>query len=153
MKKLMLLIGLLTLALLTACSVSLDKGKLEQTRYGDTDFESGVLMMVSPDVVSSDTKTLLLNIENATDKKCTFGLEYTLEVQLDEAWYVVPPKQEISVIAIAQVLDPGGSAQLEALLADAYGKLPEGTYRYVKSFSLENGSAAAAAQFDITVNK
>ncbi len=149
MKRLLLLVGLSALALLTACGISLNKGDLELTPYEVADFGGEVLMTVSEAAVTPKTSSMTLNIVNAADMDCTFGMEYALEVYLDDAWYKVPPKEEMFFIMIAQILEPGGMAQLEASLADAYGVLPEGQYRYVKSFSFEGGGTSAAAEFKI----
>ena len=149
MKKFMLLLGLSALVLLTACGVSLNKDELEPSAYGSVDFGEEVLMTAAEAAVTPKTSSMTLNIVNAADKDCTFGMEYALEVYLDGAWYEVPPKEAISVIALAQVLEPGGTAQLDASLADAYGALPEGKYRYVKTFSFEDRGTAAAAEFEI----
>lgn len=148
MKKLLLL-GLSVLVLLTSCSVSLNKEELEPSAYRAADFTGDVTMTAAESPVKPDTSSMMLSIVNATDKDCTFGVDYALEVRLDDVWYKVPPKEDMFFIMIAQVLEPGGTAQLEASLADAYGALPEGKYRYVKSFSFEDGGTAAAAEFEI----
>lgn len=149
MKRLFVLLCLSALILLTACSVSLNKNDLEPTPFKEADFGGGVLMTADESEVPPKTPTMMLNIVNATEKEITFGVDYTLEVYLEGEWFVVPPKEEMFFIMIAQILEPGGTTQLEAMLSDAYGSLPEGKYRFVKSFWLEHGGTAAAAEFKI----
>jgi hypothetical protein len=149
MKRMFFTLCLAALMLLTACGGALNKSNLESSPYGESDLSGGVAMSTASSVVGPDTEMISLRIINETDKELTFGADYTLETLMDGEWYVVPPKEEMSFIMIAYILEANGTAQAEVALSGAYGKLPDGRYRVVKGFSSEDGNTAAAAVFEI----
>ena len=149
MKRMIIALCLSVLMLLAACGGTLNKSDLKPSPYEESELSGGVAMSAASSVVGPDTEMINLRIINATDKELTFGADYTLETQLDGEWYVVPPKEEMSFIMIAYILEAHGTAQVEAALSGPYGKLPDGRYRVVKGFSSEDGNTAAAAVFEI----
>ncbi len=151
MKKMLFALCLMALMILTACGGgTVNKNDLEPSPYNAGDFSGGVTMSASDSTFSPDTEMVGLRIINTTDKEFYFGADYTLETQIDGEWYVVPPKEEMSFIMIAYILEPKGTAEAEAALRGPYGKLSDGQYRVVKGFSSDEGSTAAAALFEIS---
>lgn len=149
MRKVLFSLAAVLLMLLAACGGALNKDDLDPSPYTGTDFTGEVTMTAARDAVSPKTSSLTLDIVNTTDTEFSYGAAYTLEVYLDDAWYVVPPKEDMAFIMIAYVLEPEGTAQTEVSLADAYGELPAGRYRVIKTFSSEDGNTVAAAPFAI----
>jgi len=61
-----------------------------------------------------------------------YGVDYTIQVQIDGIWYEVPPTEQVAFVAIAMLLGPGETNE-ETLDLSFYRELPTGFYRIVKA--------------------
>ncbi len=147
MKKTALLVVAALLLLAAGCSVAVVS--LEPSPYGSEQKSDDIEMTVNEQTVSTDVDTLTLTIRNQSDTEYTYGVMSQIETEIDGVWYVVPPKEEIMWIAIACILEPGGTNEESVTIKDFYGNLEKGHYRVVKTFSSESGSLDAFATFSV----
>ena len=74
-------------------------------------------------------------ISNQSEKDLSDGRDYSLQQEKDGRWYRIEPKSEVAV-TMELLWIPAGNADTEEISwEDAYGKLPAGNYRILKSFS------------------
>jgi len=67
---------------------------------------------------------------NNTEEEWGYGLDFGLQVLVDDVWYIVPAEQEMGFCMVLMLLPPGERAEQTYSLA-SYGDLPTGTYRFV----------------------
>ena len=85
----------------------------------------GIEMQLQLD--GTDAKVFFIN---STDEEWGYGLDFGLQVLVDDVWYIVPAEEEIGFCMVLMLLPPGESAEQTYSLA-SYGELPAGTYRFV----------------------
>lgn len=141
--------AVLAAALLASCGKEgFDPAELERSQ---AEVISGdVTMHLSENVVREGCPELSLTLMNHTAQEFTYGTQYTLEVYLDGAWYIIPADEDLYFTAIGVVLgaDSINSEQID--LADYYsGALPEGRYRIVKEIYGAGADQYTAAEFTI----
>ena len=67
---------------------------------------------------------------NHTEEEWGYGLDFGLQVLVDDVWYYVPAEQSMAFCEVLMLLQPGASAE-ETYSIASYGELPAGTYRFV----------------------
>lgn len=83
--------------------------------------------------LASYTKiALVAELTNSGSEPWTYGAAYSIQVLLDETWYVVPAAAQNTVIpSIAYGLPAGETREEIYYYYSVYGDLPAGTYRLV----------------------
>lgn len=151
MKKRMILldISLILILLLCACGKSLNKKDLQLSELNGAVFNDRVQMFILQRTITDETESAAVQFQNLTEQDYSFDAGQRLEALLDGNWYVIPAKSEALTMALYH-LPAGGTESGEILLAGSYDKLPEGSYRVVKTFvSPEGEQTLAAAEFVI----
>lgn len=97
---------------------------------------------VSLEVTGREGSTLQLELKNGTADCWTYGDAFSVETKLQGVWYDVPlaTAEHVAFFLIGYPLEPGKSETLSCSL-EWYGDLPAGTYRIVKSISIDKGGA------------
>lgn len=151
MKKLIAVICVLC-AMLALCSCAgrgHDASKLQLSEFDSALVNEAVQMFIKQKTVTDATEELVLYIENLGDREYSFDAAARLEVLLDGHWYLLPPKSDAMTMQLYH-LPAGGSEEASFVIAGNYDKLPEGSYRIVKTFVDSEGlMACAAAEFSI----
>lgn len=141
--------AVLAAALLASCGKEgFDPIKLERSQAEA--ISDDVTMHLSENVVREGCPELSLTLMNHTAQEFTYGTQYTLEVYLDGAWYIIPADEDLYFTAIGVVLGADGINSEQIDLADYYsGALPEGRYRIVKEIYGAGADQYTAAEFTI----
>lgn len=92
---------------------------------------------------------ITLVFDNLTATDFYYGVPFTLEVELEKAWYRVPFDKNVAFIEIAMILKRNSSDEEVVELATYFDKLPVGKYRIVKDFQTENKTVTIASTFEI----
>ena len=71
-----------------------------------------------------------ITFTNSTEEEWGYGLDFGLQVLIDDIWYYVPAEREMIFCEVLMLLQPGETAEEIYSLAP-YGELPAGTYRFV----------------------
>ena len=104
-----------------------------------------VTMELERAVYDPSVERMTYFIRNDSDKTVEFGEEYAIQRLEYGAWRDLEPEGDVAWIAIAYMLQPGGTMALTCSF-DMYGDMPEaGTYRLVKRV----GDAKLTAEFAI----
>lgn len=76
---------------------------------------------------------VIATMHNETAESWEYGYGYTLQVKLDDVWYIAPevPGKERNYVLIGFSLNPGDSVE-DTYGLGWWGDLPTGTYRLVK---------------------
>ena len=159
-KNLALVLSFLALcALLTACGTPapFNKNKLEKsTEIVDDWVEQVDFAVTDVEASNSNKQSIQYSIYYETETPeatLTTGLQYSLEVEIDGEWYVVPIKKDASYVRAIAVVSPCNEMfQMEEDLSQQYKPLPSGTYRLIKFYSctdVVDRSICLAAEFSI----
>lgn len=140
-----IMVFLLTMA---ACSKGLDIDSLALSEYGELK-DAGIVMRIVDEAVTTETDSVMIEYTNNTDTDVMFGEEPHLEIESEGSWYVVPVKEDAAWDDMAYILPSNGSNEKEFPLKFFYENLNPGHYRIVKTFFADSGNVAAAAEFDI----
>jgi len=113
-----------------ACYLTKDKNGWSSallTPAGELISPNGVTMTL----VSWNSDTVSVNIANNSGADWIFGEPFSLQVQLDGAWYDIPPAPgNLAFHAIGLVV-LSGTQRNKTYGLEMYGELPAGTYRLV----------------------
>ena len=132
-----LLLVVITAALLVACQSKEADATLEPSPFEwIPSSQDGVELTMSTDTIDSDVDTLTFTIRNGGDEAIQFDSYYTVEKEIDGAWFVVPFREGVAFQDDAPSLAP--SEQLDYVIPiDSFeSDLTEGTYRIVKTAKL-----------------
>lgn len=55
--------------------------------------EENINLTVKETCITSSEKNITLSLINETEHECIYGVDYNLEVELDNSWYSVPLKK------------------------------------------------------------
>ena len=106
--------------------------------------------LVVMEVTSSSESKVSFVIKNNSKDAVVFGESYTLEFFDGESWSEVPEAYATFFIEIAHLLASGEEYKSSVNLEMRYGALSSGTYRIVKSISLENDLGETYATQQLT---
>lgn len=98
--------------------------------------------------VTPTTEGIEIVIENESDETYYFGYDFSLEIEQNDKWYLVPFKEDVAFIEIGILLEPL-QTYTEQIDLSSFGKLPVGSYRVIKTFYHEMKSVSVAIPFDI----
>lgn len=135
--------------LLAGCLMALCgcQAKVGEEFTEEVDTLEGVSLTVDAGQVTSSGITY--TIDNQSEKDLSYGRDYSLQKEKDGKWYRVEPKSAVAV-TMELLWIPAGDAQTEALeWEDAYGKLPAGKYRVVKSVSDYESGYYLTGEFNV----
>lgn len=135
MKKstVLLIANLLFLSIfLSACSNPFDQPDLEPTEHDDFTILEHFDSMVLQESVTPESATFAY--DNRTDRTFTLGEAYTLEVHLDNRWYLLPVivEGEYGFQDIGYDLPPDEMIEMEINWEWLYGTLTPGEYRIIQ---------------------
>lgn len=148
MKKVLLYLMLVSFLSLVGCaSQAFRPSDLEPSTAVVT--EGKIKGNVKEEQIQSFKEKITLVFENLTDTVYYYGVDFTLEVELDDTWYQVPFDEDVAFIEIAMLLE--GKAMNEEVidLADYFDKLPAGNYRVIKHFQAEEQTITIAPTFEV----
>ena len=147
----MFIIAALTAVLF--CSCSSVKGwninDLEKSEYPSVIPVTDAEMKLVGDTVEPDAESVPVTIKNLSEQEYGYGYEPRLEVKYKDDWYVVATLEDISWIELWVVLVPGATNSETLPLAEYYGTLPAGTYRFIKVLSAGGDPLPVAAEFTV----
>ena len=104
---------------------------------------------IKEDIIMSSKEDITLILENKTDYEYSYGVDFSLEVELDNKWYKVPFDKNSAFIEIGVVLK-GNSESKEVLeLSKYFSDLPDGKYRIVKTFYHDGKETFVEAPFEV----
>lgn len=106
-------------------------------------------MKLVGDTVEPDAENVPVTIRNLSEQEYGYGYEPRLEVKYGNDWYIIPTLEEISWIELWVILAPGETNSEILPLAEYYGILPAGTYRFVKVLSAGGNPLPVAAEFTV----
>lgn len=88
---------------------------------------------IAMELVSADGEAVTVALSNHGSEVFMYGEDFSLQVELDGTWYVVPatPGENWGFPSTANILRPSETNEIACSLA-MYGELPHGTYRIVK---------------------
>ena len=137
MKRIVVLICVLSLMLLSGCKKSENPDSQIEENLMPSQFESindfeGVSMKVIDDSASPIGLTVLF--ENDSDKSCIYGSYYLLEKKIADKWYEVPVvfEGDYGFDAVGFPLEPSQTSEWPVEWEWLYGILDTGDYRIVK---------------------
>lgn len=127
MKKILLVIMLF---IISGCTNQFNPDDLYLSKYDDSYNNSIEIFISNKDSLDLNSDLISLVYKNNSNYSFTFGVDYVLEVELNDKWYVI--NNDMAFIEIALILDPYQSVTDEISLKDY--KLYKGHYRIVKLF-------------------
>lgn len=138
---------LLMIFILCGCqSVTLDYGKLEKSSAVISQVD--VIATVKENKINETVESYTLSLENKTDKEYFYGVNFSLEIENEGEWYIVPFNESAAFIEIGYILDAYKTN--EELIDLSYFKdLPPGKYRVVKTLSSLESDITVAGEFKI----
>ena len=115
---------------------------------GHTELKGAVMKYIS-----SDDKTLTVELENDTDSVWQSGnmRDYALERESDGKWYTVEPKGDFANTMELMLFGPGDKLVHTFDFSERYGVLAAGKYRVVKSWWANATDTTEAGEFYLTL--
>lgn len=99
---------------------------------------------------SSVTPTgITYSIDNQSDRDLNYGQDYSLLKEKDGKWYFVEPDRPAAVTLELLWVPAGSTDTMEISWEGAYGSLPGGRYRLLKSFSDYEKGYYLAGEFNV----
>lgn len=139
MKKIYILNTFLIILLLCGCS---SKGfNTSHLNISNTIADcDNITLTVEEPTIKSFKEPITLIFKNTSNQEYCYGVDFKLEINLDDEWYEVPFTSG-EFIDIGIILDKNAEREETIDLSKYFSNLPEGTYRIVKTFysnGLEN---------------
>ena len=104
---------------------------------------------VEEGTIKSSKETITLVLENKTEYQYFYGVDFNLEVQIDNNWYKVPFDKNPEFIEIGLLLMGDSESQEKIELSKYFSDLPDGKYRIVKTFYLNDAKTVVGGLFNI----
>ena len=104
---------------------------------------------VKEETIKSSKENITLVLENKTEYEYFYGVDFELEVELDNKWYKIPFDKNTAFIEIGLLLKGNGESKEEIELYKYFSDLPDGKYRIVKTFYLDDEKTVAVGLFNI----
>lgn len=154
MKKYLLLFVIAALVSVSFCSCSSVKGwninELEKSEYPSVVAVTDAEMKLVNAKVAPDAVNVPVTVTNLSDKEYGYGREPRLEVKYGGDWYVIPTLENIAWDSLWMLLAPGKTNNETLPLAEYYGTLPAGTYRFIKVLAAGDANLPVSAGFTIS---
>lgn len=155
MKKYLLFFVIAALVSVSFCSCSSVKGwnisDLQKSEYPSVVAVTEAEMKLVNAKVAPDAKNVPVTITNLSEREYGYGYEPRLEVKYGEDWYIIPTLENIVWNSVLVLLASGATNNETLPLADYYGTLPAGTYRFIKVLTAGDAKLPVAAGFTIGV--
>lgn len=144
MKKLLLVITILSILTITGCT---NNRIGEKTPYDIKDDQ--VTIKVKAGTLTESSATIIMT--NKTDKEFTYGEPYHLEVKYKDSWHILKlePNNDLFFTMPAYILKENESVEKEYNWEYGYGKLKKGAYRLVTEITADKQNVYIAAEFKI----
>lgn len=110
---------------------------------------NNINIKVKQDTIKSWKENITLILENKTGYECFYGVDFTLEVELDEIWYKVPFNKDYGFNEIGLILKGNSESEETIELSKYFSNLPDGKYRIVKSFYVKDEKIDSVGLFNI----
>lgn len=148
MKKIYIFSIVIMMFILSGCSSkTLNISDLEPSNIVvDCD---NINIKVKEDTIKSSKEKITLVLENKTEYEYSFGVDFELEVELDDNWYKIPFDKNPEFIEIARLLKGNSKSKEEIELSKYFSDLPDGKYRILKTFYLDGQKTVVAGLFNI----
>lgn len=137
-----MLIGVVLLTALAGCGAKLGEEFTEEVNTLE-----GVTLTVDGETVSPEGITYIVDNQSETD--LNFGQDYSLQKEEKGKWYQLSPANSVAVTLELLWVPAGGTETLEVNWDVAYGKLPAGHYRILKSFADNENGYYLAGEFTL----
>lgn len=137
-----MLIGAVLLTSLVGCGAKLGEEFTEEVNTLE-----GVTLTVDQETVSAEGITYTVDNQSETD--LNFGQDYSLQKEEKGKWYQLSPANPVAVTLELLWVPAGGTETLEVNWDVAYGKLPAGHYRILKSFADNENGYYLAGEFTL----
>lgn len=141
-KAAVMLIGVVLLTALVGCGAKLGEEFTEEVNTLE-----GVTLTVDWETVSPEGITYIVDNQSETD--LNFGQDYSLQKEEKGKWYQLSPANPVAVTLELLWVPAGGTETLEVNWDVAYGKLPAGHYRILKSFADNENGYYLAGEFTL----
>lgn len=105
--------------------------------------------LVKEGEIASSEEEINLVLENKTEYKYFYGLYFTLEIQSNNIWYIIPFAKNSNFIERGMILNSNSQDSMPIKLSEYFDYLPEGKYRIVKSLYLDAEEIIVVAPFEI----
>lgn len=106
-------------------------------------------VVVQEETIKSSKESITLVLENKTEYEYFYGVDFELEVELDNRWYKIPFDKNPEFIEVGLILKGNGESNEKIELSKYFSDLPEGKYRVVKTFYLDGLKNVVAGLFNI----
>ncbi|MDU1314077.1 MAG: immunoglobulin-like domain-containing protein [Clostridium septicum] len=148
MKKIYILSIVILMFILYSCSSkTLNISDLEPSNIV-VDYDT-INATVKEDPIKSSKENITLVLKNKTKYEYFYGVDFELEVELDDNWYKIPFHKNPEFIEISMVLNGNSESNEEIELSKYFSDLPDGKYRILKTFYLDDSKTVVAGLFNI----
>jgi len=146
-----LLLAALVALFTTACS---PESLTEQSKYGElsssyTDPEISVELHLEKTEYEAPLDTIQFEVKNSGPGTIQFGVEFQVDKREQDAWHVVPFKENHGFPSIGVELEPGKAYQGKVEAASFDYSFPSGEYRIIKKLYLDGKEIVLATEFQI----
>ena len=100
---------------------------------------------ISMAIIGQDDSKLTIEMTNRSRQEWAYGEGYSVQVCLDDVWYILPEMPGAWYVRAIAIVLPAGETREEICSFDRYGALPAGKYRLVKE--------GMTAEFECPVNQ
>ena len=148
MKKIYIISIVIILFILYSCSSkTLDVSNLERSNIVvDCD---NINVTVQEDTIKSSKENITLVLKNKTEYEYFYGVDFELEVELDNQWYKVPFDKNPEFTDLGLLLKGNSESNEKIELYKYFSDLTDGKYRIVKNFYLDGAKTVVVGLFNI----
>ena len=148
MKKIYIFSIVIILFILYSCSSkTLDVSNLERSNIVvDCD---NINVTVQEDTIKSSKENITLVLKNKTEYEYFYGVDFELEVELDNQWYKVPFDKNPEFTDLGLLLKGNSESNEKIELYKYFSDLTDGKYRIVKKFYLDGAKTVVVGLFNI----
>ena len=148
MKKIYIFSIVIILFILYSCSSkTLDVSNLERSNIVvDCD---NINVTVQEDTIKSSKENITLVLKNKTEYEYFYGVDFELEVELDNQWYKVPFDKNPEFTDLGLLLKGNSESNEKIELYKYFSDLTDGKYRIVKNFYLDGSKTVVVGLFNI----
>lgn len=152
MKRSLVLTFLLLILLSVSCVRRIDYNKLPKSNYEDIIENKGVSVMVKETELTNDTEEITLAYTNNSNVEYLYDKEPHLEVKHKDVWYVLSVNQKVGWNDMGQLVSRKDTVDYTLSLKDYYGKLENGSYRFIKWFYANETEVLTEVKFKVENN-
>ncbi|MDF2611049.1 MAG: hypothetical protein K0R92_2523 [Lachnospiraceae bacterium] len=108
---------------------------LELSRISTSDINNNVVLSIKENSITSETQELTLVYENKSKEEYIYGGVDFLEIEADDKWYSLTPKENVQWNMLAYTLPPEDITESIFFIKAHFGDLTKGKYRIIKELS------------------